>query len=710
MPESALRILVITSRPLIDESGDPIPLLNVETERRRIETGLRQSGIAARVHFLPEATTNSVQHALSEQWDVVHFTGHGSKDGSLLLENGLGVAHFLSAEDAAKMFTERDVPIVFLSACHSETVGSQLIAAGAHSVIAIDAKSPIADDAAILFAEHFYRALAQHKTIRKAFEEAQRSVAVDPDVGDSNPPLDRSGNEEEVWSQRFKLLGDATQVMNASAGDYQEEGAQGKVINNLRPRNENFVGRARDIVDVVMTFDRDSKSRVTLFGTGGLGKTELSQAVAWWYIERKKVEAVLWSSASRDEGEYRLRDLSSLLSIATEAFQLPITEQTLFNERKRVVREFFESLDAMVILDNWETIKGEDAGDLWTFVQSLSNRTRVLVTSRKELPAKSARNIKLKPLTLDDAVTLFVQVARNAGYFESKSDLTVEDRQTIYAICERLSGYALAVEVIASLTGRRSLKEIWTDLQGHPKEVLESIDEITGEPRGVWTSLDLSYNVLSADEKTMFRRMSVFLAPASSDDIAKVTAIDKWRLALDALVRQSLVQMRDDEYSLLPVMRLYAEDKLKESGEDIPELHTRAVNHYGQMKTLESAIKASGHLFELASRYESREAAESFTQFVPNFYYALVTHGYWTEARRKAEQLIAVARALNDKELEIVGLIELANMFFRVGEYKEASEIYREVKKLSEDIDNKSGIANSLHQMGMIAQNQGDYA
>ena len=84
----------------------------------------------------------------------------------------------------------------------------------------------------------------------------------------------------------------------------------------------------------------------------------------------------------------------------------------------------------------------------------------------------------------------------------------------------------------------------------------------------------------------MFRRMCVFLFPAASDDVAKVTEIENKRLVLDALVRQALVQMRDGEYSLLPVMRFYAESKLEESGEDVRGLHTRAANHYGQINTL----------------------------------------------------------------------------------------------------------------------------
>src|ERR1051325_3905525 len=119
--ESPLRILAICSRPLVDAGGHPITLLDVAEERRRIETGVRRAGDVARVHFLPEATTGGVKSALRDVWDVVHFTGHGTEDGRLLLEDGYGVAHLLSKQDTAQMFTGQKAPLVVLSAGHSGT-------------------------------------------------------------------------------------------------------------------------------------------------------------------------------------------------------------------------------------------------------------------------------------------------------------------------------------------------------------------------------------------------------------------------------------------------------------------------------------------------------------------------------------------------------------------------------------------------------------
>jgi len=708
--ESPLRILAICSRPLIDAGGHPITLLDVAEERRRIETGVRRAGDVARVHFLPEATTGEVKSALRDGWDVVHFTGHGTDDGRLLLEDGYGVAHLLSKQETAQLFTGQKTPLVVLSACHSETVGRELHAAGVPAVVAVDARVPVADLAAIIFAEHFYAALARGWDVRRAFDDARGTVALHPRVGDARPPKDDEGNAEEPWSKRFLLIGDGAGVGVARAG---AGGAQAPVpphvAGNLHARGTNFVGRAQEIVDVVKAFDEGESRRVCVYGPGGLGKMELARAVARWYMERERVGAVLWASASHVEGEYKLRDLASLLGIAARVFRLPVTEQSMFEEQKRVVRDFLAGARALVLLDNWETIDPQHRRELWDFARGLPEEARVLVTSRDVLPAAEARNIELDTLADDDAVELFVNIARNAGYFDRNPKLSREELEILHSICERLSGYPLAIEVVAGQTVSRTLTDIWADLQSVPREVLQGKDEVTGEPRGIWTSLDLSYNALPAPEQTMFRRMYVFLAPASHEDIAAVTETPNPRPVLDTLVRRSLVRMREGAYSLLPIVRDYAQDKLTTTGQDPRDLHERAFNHYGQKNTPEDALTASDHLFELAARFRLRDAAEVFATYVPRFYYDLVMRGYWAEARSKTEQMIAVARALGDKQTEAQFIGEMGVRYHQIGEYERATEFHRKAQSLLEESKDNRGVATSLHHLGMLSQAQGDY-
>lgn len=530
--ENLLRLLVITSRPLLDAHGKPITLLDVAEERRRIHTALQAAHAAVHVEYVPHATTGAVKTALRDTWDIVHFTGHGTIDGHLALENEFGEAHVLSPRETAQLLSESRARLVVLSACHSEIIARALHKAGIPALVAIDARVPIADRAATIFAEHFYNALARGWTIGEAFHDAQESVALDAQVGDKHPPLDDDGKPETPWSQRFTLIGDVgdvgAQLIAPQPIAPQPTAPQPTApaqfiaplpIGNLRERNANFVGRAQEIVKIVKTFDGKGvlsnapTPRVAIHGTGGIGKTELAKAVAWWYVERGKVDAVLWASASRDEGEFVLRDLGSLLAIAMRAFRLPVTEQSAFDEQKRAVRDFCATHRTLFLLDNWETLESRARKEIWDFVLSLPapstslRATRILVTSRDTLPSKDAYNYELDTLTIEDGARLFLNIARNAGYFDRNLKLSKEDAAILSKIVERLGGYPLAIEVVAGQTQSRALADIWRDLLQIPKNVLENRDELTGEPRGVWTSLGFSYEVLPVREQTLFRRM-----------------------------------------------------------------------------------------------------------------------------------------------------------------------------------------------------------
>lgn len=208
----------------------------------------------------------------------------------------------------------------------------------------------------------------------------------------------------------------------------------------------------------------------------------------------------------------------------------------------------------------------------------------------------------------------------------------------------------------------------------------------------------------------MFRQMGIFLAPALVEDIAAIVGVENPRSVLDTLVKRSLVRMREGSYSLLPIVRDYAISKLEESGQDIRDLHARAADYYRQKGTLEGALMASEHLYELSVRFEWREVAEEFVDYIFRFYYDLVTRGYWVEARRKSEQMIEVSRVLGNRTTEAQAIGELANTFYRIGDYERALKLHQQSLKLQEELGNKQGIANTLNNLAIIHYAQGNYA
>ena len=155
----ALRILVITSRPLVTVETErrngqlvfvrhPIPLKPVWHVRQELERALKDAGGSVTVRYLACTTTVAVQTALLDSYDVVHFVGHGTEDGRLLLEQENAVADLLSVERAAQMLRGSHARLVVISACHSGKAAQALRKAGITNVVAVDEQFPIEDRAA----------------------------------------------------------------------------------------------------------------------------------------------------------------------------------------------------------------------------------------------------------------------------------------------------------------------------------------------------------------------------------------------------------------------------------------------------------------------------------------------------------------------------------------------------------------------------------
>lgn len=170
-----LRILVVAANP--NEHG----LLELRKEMDELQRSLRWSRIFP--VFLDQANPNSLQRALEDHYDVVHFMGHGSCDSNsanFFLENADGQAHPLSAASLVHVLSavlSRNRPqLVVLNACDGAVafqdrnavrgMAHDLAAAGIPAVVAM--RREIRDQSAVTFAAAFYRALAARKAIEQA--------------------------------------------------------------------------------------------------------------------------------------------------------------------------------------------------------------------------------------------------------------------------------------------------------------------------------------------------------------------------------------------------------------------------------------------------------------------------------------------------------------------------------------------------------------
>jgi hypothetical protein len=180
-----LSILVAIAQPL----GAGQLSADEETQLvRRAFADLEKAGLAT-ITVVRAATPEILhRHLQVGHWDVLHFIGHGEYDrkqdrGFLLFEDGAGGAQPIDAESIRQIVAHRGVRLVFLNACETGTggrsdfnrgVAPKLVAAGVPAVVAN--QYSVLDVSAASFAQHFYWALAQGRSVGDAAREARIGV------------------------------------------------------------------------------------------------------------------------------------------------------------------------------------------------------------------------------------------------------------------------------------------------------------------------------------------------------------------------------------------------------------------------------------------------------------------------------------------------------------------------------------------------------
>jgi tetratricopeptide (TPR) repeat protein len=162
--------------------------LRLMAEVREILEGLRMSRHREDFDFEPilAVRTRDLQQALrTEEPQIVHFSGHGTPAGQLLVEDTEGKAHSIAPAALADLFSlcTQHVECVLLNACYSE-IQAQAIAE--HIPYVIGTSTAIADRAAIAFSIGFYRALGDGMSFDEAFKWGRNQFRLD--FPDEVPP------------------------------------------------------------------------------------------------------------------------------------------------------------------------------------------------------------------------------------------------------------------------------------------------------------------------------------------------------------------------------------------------------------------------------------------------------------------------------------------------------------------------------------------
>jgi predicted ATPase len=242
------------------------------------------------------------------------------------------------------------------------------------------------------------------------------------------------------------------------------------------------VGREEEL-DALEGMLTGEERLVTVLGIGGTGKTRLALAAA---------ERLL---AAFDGGVW----LIALAGVREPAAVIPAIAAALrvTDSSGAGVARRLRARPTLLILDNFEQL-AEGAVAIAGLLEEAPG-CRVLVTSQLPLRIGHERLLRLAPLRVDAAVSLFEERARAA----SPDFKLAEHRDTVRAICERLDGMPLAVELAAARVAALAPSELLARLDRSLTLLVRGPRDLAERHRSLRAALEWTHELLAPDERTL---------------------------------------------------------------------------------------------------------------------------------------------------------------------------------------------------------------
>jgi predicted ATPase len=339
-----------------------------------------------------------------------------------------------------------------------------------------------------------------------------------------------------------------------------------RIVSNLPAERDSFIGRQHELTKLARLLRKHRL--VTLMGSAGAGKTRLAVTAAG-QVDRAGTDRVLLVElGSVTAGQLLVPHVAAAAGL-TEHSDEPILETVIATLR---------TMRVLVVLDNCEHLL-EACAKLVDTMLSRCPAMRILATSREALRITGEVTFQVGGLGVPgaestttsrraDSVRLFVERARE---LLPDSKLPIADARAVAALCTRLDGIPLAIELAARWVPVLSASEICARLDSRFDLLVLGGRIGPNRQRSLREAIDWSYELLSPTERRALRRLSVFVGSFDLDAAAAVCALDPGT-TLDMLSRlraKSLLTAvgTRSRFRLLESIRLYAMHQLTEQGE-----------------------------------------------------------------------------------------------------------------------------------------------
>ena len=710
--ESALRMLVIISAP----EGPGIPPLNTEKEQEIILEAVDnlQKDQKIKVDFTEDATFENIQGYLNEQtYHIVHFTGHGAfrnGKGHLLFETEDRKARYVDKEAFSELISGRETRLVVLSSCESakgsnkeafadlaSTLSKRLIPA----VVAM--QYSVLDEVATKFAYTFYRTLAGGSPVDLSLKEARISMK----------NLEKSNGLD--FATPVLYLSDHTCIQTGKIKPESEETVDKPMLTpDLQVMKKGFVARKKELRILEKGFKSDVKRVAIIHGFGGLGKTVLATRFA---LKMNEINGYF-------DGTLGIRGTSSILPeeildkinnflMMAGKFELNQYLKKSASEGQPVPLEVKTSKLAnilkqnrfLIIFDNFEDCLNEDRTgienpELKTFISQLLNETykgtKFIITTRYDFdPLEGRLTEGIEHISLPELH--FPQANWLMNNHTVLADLSIRKKRNIYD--KVTGGHPWTISQFAILASSQGVDDLLLELEPLQKKLIE------------FTLLDKSYSKLDEPARKLLLSASIYEEAVPVEALSWIVGDEKDASPsvgepLQKLLQWGLISKEQEYgktvYSEHTIVKDFALKKLEEDGLDKKELLIRAARFYENLATqsrnIWDKLKARDYYFQA-------EDWESASEVVENTSNLLIRWGHIERAMNLLNDSINTTSGNTRTNSEYT----LATIYYHLGDFESALRICNNTKQKFVNSGDKSGIASTVHLLGMIQQEQGNY-
>ncbi|MEQ4725918.1 LuxR C-terminal-related transcriptional regulator [Nonomuraea sp. B19D2] len=493
---------------------------------------------------------------------------------------------------------------------------------------------------------------------------------------------------------------------------------------NLPADVTGFVGRRQELSQARRLL-ADTRM-LTLIGLGGVGKTRLALRVA--AEARRAFRDGVWlvDLAPLQDGELLPRAVADALGLRDESSQRPLSG----------LAEFLEDKQLLLVLDGCEHLTYAAAmlaGKLLGAAPGL----RILATSREILGVEGEQVLSVPPLavpepgqpwaalTQSDAVRLFAE--RGAAVLNGFT-VTEANAESVTALCRRLEGIPLAIELAAARLRALSVRQILDRLDIRTPAYRTSVPR----HQTMRAAIGWSYDLCTPQERTLWARLSVFSGEfdleaaehvCSGDGLPQEQIFDLVASLLDKSILVRGEYVTHARYRLLEIVRQYGSNVLVESGEEMAS-RRRHRDHFRDLAERAEADWFGPRQAEWVARLrhehtnlraaldfclrEPGEARHALEIVAALWNYWVFFAGSFGEGRHwleRALELDAEPTAARVKALWVDAWFAL-----RQADLTAATPLLDECRELARRLDDRVALAFVAHFSGLTAYLRGDTA